>query len=91
MARTPRPAKEPGRLKQMWQVFQMTRRYDGNIVWNNLRNPNAALSVANLQQQIGSRWRNETLEHATDTFCLLLQQLLLRAVWHTQSLSLRAM
>ena len=33
MARTPRPAKEPGRLKQMWQVFQMTRRYDGNIVW----------------------------------------------------------
>jgi hypothetical protein len=26
-------AKEPGRLKQMWQVFQMTRRYDGSIVW----------------------------------------------------------
>lgn len=24
--------KEPGRLKQMWQVFQMTRRYDGTIV-----------------------------------------------------------
>ena len=33
MARTPRPAKEPGRLKQMWQVSQMPRRYDGNIVW----------------------------------------------------------
>ncbi|GHF08242.1 DUF4191 domain-containing protein [Pseudolysinimonas yzui] len=33
MARpTPAPAKEPGRLKQMWQVFQMTRRYDGTIV-----------------------------------------------------------
>jgi hypothetical protein len=25
--------KEPGRLKQMWQVFQMTRKYDRNIVW----------------------------------------------------------
>ncbi len=25
--------KEPGRLKQMWQVFQMTRRYDSSIVW----------------------------------------------------------
>lgn len=33
MARTPANAQEPGRLKQMWQVFQMTRRYDGNIVW----------------------------------------------------------
>src|SRR6187402_3263504 len=34
MARpTTTPAKEPGRLKQMWQVFQMTRRYDGTIVW----------------------------------------------------------
>ncbi len=33
MARpTTTPAKEPGRLKQMWQVFQMTRRYDGTIV-----------------------------------------------------------
>ena len=32
MARpTTSPAKEPGRLKQMWQVFQMTRRYDGTI------------------------------------------------------------
>jgi hypothetical protein len=30
--KTPRKAKEPGRLKQMWQVFQMTRRYDSNIV-----------------------------------------------------------
>ncbi|MGY4856780.1 DUF4191 domain-containing protein [Cryobacterium sp. AP23] len=29
---TPRTPKEPGRLKQMWQVFQMTRRYDSNIV-----------------------------------------------------------
>ena len=25
--------KEPGRFKQMWQVFQMTRRYDSNAVW----------------------------------------------------------
>ncbi|MFC6355685.1 DUF4191 domain-containing protein [Luethyella okanaganae] len=25
--------KEPGRLKQMWQVFRMTRRYDSNAVW----------------------------------------------------------
>ncbi|MFF2369260.1 DUF4191 domain-containing protein [Agromyces sp. NPDC058110] len=25
--------KEPGRLKQMWQVFQMTRRYDPNAQW----------------------------------------------------------
>ena len=24
--------KEPGRLKQMWQVFQMTRRYDNRAV-----------------------------------------------------------
>ena len=32
MART-KPEKEPGRLKQMWQVFQMTRRYDPSIVW----------------------------------------------------------
>jgi hypothetical protein len=30
--KTPRKAKEPGRLKQMWQVFQMTRRYDSKIV-----------------------------------------------------------
>ncbi len=34
MARpTTKPQKEPGRLKQMWQVFQMTRRYDSSIVW----------------------------------------------------------
>jgi len=34
MARpTPQPDKEPGRIKQMWQVFQMTRRYDSSIVW----------------------------------------------------------
>lgn len=32
MARPSTPEKEPGRLKQMWQVFQMTRRYDGTIV-----------------------------------------------------------
>lgn len=32
MARPSAPEKEPGRLKQMWQVFQMTRRYDGTIV-----------------------------------------------------------
>lgn len=28
-----KPEKEPGRIKQMWQVFQMTRRYDGSITW----------------------------------------------------------
>ncbi len=30
--KSPRTPKEPGRMKQMWQVFQMTRRYDSNIV-----------------------------------------------------------
>lgn len=25
--------KEPGRIRQMWQVFQMTRRYDARAVW----------------------------------------------------------
>ena len=30
---TPKPPKEPGRIKQMWQVFTMTRRYDKNVVW----------------------------------------------------------
>ncbi|AJM78407.1 DUF4191 family protein [Rathayibacter toxicus] len=37
MARNTEPSartvKEPGRLRQMWQVFQMTRRYDSNAVW----------------------------------------------------------
>lgn len=37
MARTkdkaPKPPKEDGRLKQMYRVFQMTRRYDPNSVW----------------------------------------------------------
>lgn len=37
MARTstsaPKPQKEPGRLKQMYQVFQMTRRYDSSAIW----------------------------------------------------------
>jgi hypothetical protein len=33
MARPTKPEKEPGRIKQMWQVFQMTRRYDGSITW----------------------------------------------------------
>ena len=34
MARpTTKPEKEPNRIKQMWQVFQMTRRYDSSIVW----------------------------------------------------------
>jgi len=28
----PKKSKEPGRMKQMWQVFQMTRRYDSNII-----------------------------------------------------------
>lgn len=32
MARASAPEKEPGRIKQMWQVFQMTRRYDSAIV-----------------------------------------------------------
>jgi len=32
-AKAPKPEKEPGRLKQMWQGFQMTRRYDSSIVW----------------------------------------------------------
>jgi len=33
MARTKAPSKEPGRFTQMWQVFQMTRRYDPASVW----------------------------------------------------------
>ena len=37
MARTsttaPKPPKEPGRLKQMYDVFTMTRRYDSNATW----------------------------------------------------------
>lgn len=37
MARTtnsaPKAPKEPGRLKQMYQVFQMTRRYDTLAIW----------------------------------------------------------
>lgn len=32
MARPRTAEKEPGRLKQMWQVFQMTRRYDKAVV-----------------------------------------------------------
>lgn len=30
---TPKAAKEPGRLKQMYQVFKMTKRYDPASVW----------------------------------------------------------
>jgi hypothetical protein len=30
--KAPKKPKEPGRLKQMWQVFQMTRRYDSKAV-----------------------------------------------------------
>jgi hypothetical protein len=30
--KTPKKPKEDGRIKQMWQVFKMTRRYDKNIV-----------------------------------------------------------
>ncbi|MDJ0335273.1 DUF4191 domain-containing protein [Salinibacterium sp. G-O1] len=30
---TPKAPKEPGRLKQMYQVFQMTRRYDNLAIW----------------------------------------------------------
>jgi hypothetical protein len=36
MARPSSPTatpKEPGRIKQMWQVFQMTRRYDPAVTW----------------------------------------------------------
>ncbi|WBU38481.1 DUF4191 domain-containing protein [Homoserinibacter sp. YIM 151385] len=34
MARTTAPAaKEPGRIKQMWQVFKMTQRYDSLTIW----------------------------------------------------------
>jgi hypothetical protein len=33
MARPSTPEKEPGRIKQMWQVFKMTRRYDKAITW----------------------------------------------------------
>ena len=33
MARKKDPNKEPGRIKQMWQVLQMTRRYDSAVVW----------------------------------------------------------
>ncbi|HEY9366395.1 MAG TPA: DUF4191 domain-containing protein [Agromyces sp.] len=36
MARTKdasKAQKEPGRMKQMWQVFQMTRRYDSTAQW----------------------------------------------------------
>ncbi len=29
----PKPPKEPGRLKQMYQVFTMTRRYDRHAIW----------------------------------------------------------
>lgn len=31
--KTEKSEKEPNRIVQMWQVFQMTRRYDGTIVW----------------------------------------------------------
>lgn len=33
MASKKDPNKEPGRIKQMWQVLQMTRRYDPSVVW----------------------------------------------------------
>jgi hypothetical protein len=32
-AKDPGRPKEPGRFKQMWQVFQMTRRHDKSAVW----------------------------------------------------------
>ncbi|WP_298228359.1 DUF4191 domain-containing protein [Gryllotalpicola sp.] len=31
MART--PEKEPGRIRQIWETFQVTRTYDGSLVW----------------------------------------------------------
>lgn len=33
MARPSKPEKEPGRLKQMWQVYKMTRRFEPAITW----------------------------------------------------------
>lgn len=33
MARVKDPNKEPGRLKQIWQVLQMTRRMDPSVTW----------------------------------------------------------
>jgi uncharacterized membrane protein YeaQ/YmgE (transglycosylase-associated protein family) len=33
MARVKDPNKEPGRLKQIWQVLQMTRRVDPSVTW----------------------------------------------------------
>lgn len=33
MARDKTTPKEPGRIRQMWDVFQMTRRYDPSVVW----------------------------------------------------------
>lgn len=33
MARPSSPEKEPNRIVQMWQVYQMTRRYDPAITW----------------------------------------------------------
>ncbi len=33
MARSKNSTKEPGRIKQMWDVLQMTRRYDSLAVW----------------------------------------------------------
>lgn len=33
MARPSAAQKEPGRLRQMWQVYQMTRRYESAITW----------------------------------------------------------
>jgi hypothetical protein len=33
MARQKDPNKEPGRIRQMWDVLQMTRRYDPSVTW----------------------------------------------------------
>jgi hypothetical protein len=33
MARQKDPNKEPGRIRQMWDVLQMTRRYDPAVTW----------------------------------------------------------
>ena len=48
MARPSTPEKEPGRIKQMWQVFQMTRRYDTAIM---------PLLLAAFLVPTGLRWR----------------------------------
>ncbi|MWB97088.1 DUF4191 domain-containing protein [Agromyces seonyuensis] len=54
--------KEPGRLKQMWQVFQMTRRYDSLAVWYIVGVFVAPIALAVvLALVLGGGWLNITL------------------------------